>query len=287
MAKKFEFFEAQVAEGVRHTLRLSAAALPALQLCGAIPEKAGGPPVHTHQGQSPCQCNRCTTAFAHKGSRVAQLCIRMGDRPCHCSEAFVYKGSALKLSSEAAAVVISLMSDMLSYCSVDVLNDVPDLSNKPRCWFILTVFVGGSALSFFPVLPVAGPSNGHQRQHDPPPGRRLFHCQQCSYVTPSSSNLKKHIRTHTGERPHQCSHCDKAFVDKSTLVSHVRIHTGERPHQCSQCGKAFVQKAHLVRHLRIHTGERPYECHLCPMTFAFRNSLVSHVHSHRARCCLR
>lgn len=90
---------------MRHTLRLSAAALPALQLCGAIPEKAGGPPVHTHQSQSPCQCNRCTTAFAHKGSRVAQPCIRMGTALATAARPLCTKGglSPIFKSTQASA----------------------------------------------------------------------------------------------------------------------------------------------------------------------------------------
>ncbi|XP_077564444.1 uncharacterized protein LOC144179894 [Haemaphysalis longicornis] len=113
-----------------------------------------------------------------------------------------------------------------------------------------------------------------------PPGRRLFHCQQCSYATPFSSSLKTHRRLHTGERPYQCSHCGKAFVQTSHLHYHQRLHTGERPHQCSHCGKAFVQTSHLHNHLRIHTGERPHQCSHCGKAFLKKDTLVSHLRTH-------
>ncbi|XP_077564406.1 uncharacterized protein LOC144179853 [Haemaphysalis longicornis] len=133
----------------------------------------------------------------------------------------------------------------------------------------------------------AGPSsspNGHMVQEGPPTGRGLLRCQQCSYVTPSSSKLMRHRRTHTGERPHQCSHCGKAFVQKNNLVTHLRIHTGERPYQCHLCPRAFTQKITLVGHVRTHTGERPFRCLFCPMTFTYRLQQKVHEeeeHSHR------
>ncbi|XP_077551746.1 uncharacterized protein LOC144165860 [Haemaphysalis longicornis] len=134
---------------------------------------------------------------------------------------------------------------------------------------------------FFPSVSAAGPSaSGRTLQHGLPPSHRLFCCQQCSYVTPSSSSLKRHLRTHTGERPFQCSQCDKAFVTSGCLVNHVRTHTGERPFQCSQCDKAFVQSGHLVAHRRTHTGERPFQCSQCDQAFVKKYHLVTHRRTH-------
>ncbi|XP_077564401.1 uncharacterized protein LOC144179847 [Haemaphysalis longicornis] len=121
-----------------------------------------------------------------------------------------------------------------------------------------------------------------KKQHKPPPSQLLW-CQQCSYMTPYSCNMKDHARTHTGERPHQCSHCGKAFAVKSTLVKHLRIHTGERPYCCHLCPMAFAQKANLASHLHTHTGKRLFHCRFCPKAFARRNQQKTHeekAHSH-------
>ncbi|XP_077551993.1 uncharacterized protein LOC144166332 [Haemaphysalis longicornis] len=82
---------------------------------------------------------------------------------------------------------------------------------------------------------------------------RLLRCQQCSYVTPSSSNLKRHRCLHTSECPHQCSHCGKAFVQKFHLAARLHVHTGERPFHCCLFPGSLTQKAGLVADLQSNT----------------------------------
>ena len=64
------------------------------------------------------------------------------------------------------------------------------------------------------------------------------------------SNIKKHQRTHTGEKPHACEFCEKKFAQASTLKTHRRIHTGERPYGCNLCEKRFSQPSSLRSHIK-------------------------------------
>ena len=88
-------------------------------------------------------------------------------------------------------------------------------------------------------------------------GRKIFQCTQCDYSCAQSSDLKKHMRVHTGEKPFQCSQCDYSCAQSTNLKQHVRIHTGEKPYTCTQCDYSCAHSSTLKNHMRVHTGEQP------------------------------
>eukprot|EP01083_Nonionella_stella_P009143 26459_1 len=110
---------------------------------------------------------------------------------------------------------------------------------------------------------------------------REYTSSQCDKVFPCQSQLKMHVRTHTGQRPYKCSYadCSKAFKGKSNLANHIRTHTGERPYKCNytDCSKAFKQTGALNVHIRTHTGEKPYECNVCKKRFARSETRAVHL----------
>lgn len=70
-----------------------------------------------------------------------------------------------------------------------------------------------------------------------------FECLTCGVAWADARSLKRHVRTHTGERPYVCPMCHEAHIDARTLRKHMaKYHVDSLP------GKIMLEKDTLQFH---------------------------------------
>ncbi|KAG9328942.1 hypothetical protein JZ751_009135 [Albula glossodonta] len=79
--------------------------------------------------------------------------------------------------------------------------------------------------------------------------RKKFGCPCCSFSATHQCILKRHMRSHTGERPYPCTVCGKKFTRREHMKRHTQVHSKDKRYLCKVCSRVFLSAASVgIRH---------------------------------------
>lgn len=200
--------------------------------------------IHYENREKGHQCGRCFASFYNLADLKRHLVLHLAVKPftCeHCGEGFTRQDNLLIHAYKHTGVQYKKFA--CKDCD-KVLNSPSALVMHVKTHSVKTVFC-------------------------PEPG--------CKFSCYLQSQLRQHIRKHSGEKPFQCAKCGRCFARSNDMKNHVlNVHEGVKPFKCPACPKEFALAGNLRIHYTTHTNERPYLCAQCGKSFNHPSTLRKH-----------
>ena len=75
----------------------------------------------------------------------------------------------------------------------------------------------------------------------------------------SSSETENSFTANAMMGAKKCNHCDFASVHVGDLKRHLKTHSGDKTYKCNQCNYSTARGYSLKMHLKTHSGEKSYK----------------------------
>ncbi len=110
-------------------------------------------------------------------------------------------------------------------------------------------------------------------------GKRPYCCRTCNATFTCMSNMKRHEKSvhRSQERKFKCGQCSRAYLNEANLKRHFRTHTGQKDFVCMVCNAAFNTKSELKLHSLKHSGIKRHKCHICNASYKVSHGLKHHL----------
>ncbi|XP_053623358.1 zinc finger Y-chromosomal protein-like [Plodia interpunctella] len=114
-------------------------------------------------------------------------------------------------------------------------------------------------------------------------GAQEYYCTHCKFVTFSSTQYRRHVKTHTTTAIQICQVCGFTTASEYQFSRHKKKHKEDKRYKCHLCDYKARHNMSLIYHLKVHEkeGRKSVRCQNCGFKSSVRSVILKHMKSCR------